>query len=299
MRSDLLDKILRRPSGAFLHAARKRGLPARAARALEAAAREAAPDAPDSIFDSRELFERAAALAVLGDAGNLELSYHLVDLLATTVEKLDLARSSDVPDPFRRVWVENESGTTRRGVVLRCASGEVAVLCPPSGKSIADIGAPLRLRYRGFGSAVDYELRLNDAVRLPGAQVLHLTRLDGLGAIGRVHPRYQVSIEGRLETDDGFDDPCAVLDISAGGVRVKSEHSYEVGQCVRATLALDDGDEVPFATRCEVRWVADLPHGQALGLLFDELPEPLSERLSSHLRQLASEQEALPGPDAQ
>jgi len=45
------------------------------------------------------------------------------------VEKLGFARASDVPDPFRRVWVTS-SKVRRRGVILSCQDGDVAVLCP-------------------------------------------------------------------------------------------------------------------------------------------------------------------------
>ena len=106
---------------AFVEAARARGVPASVARRLERAAGQVSPEEPQKVLASRELFESTAIRAVLADGGNLELSFGDADKIAGAVEKLGLARTTDVPDPFRRVWVSN-AATRRRGVVSRTAA---------------------------------------------------------------------------------------------------------------------------------------------------------------------------------
>lgn len=200
----LAERLLRRSSDAFARTARAHGVRSRAVRALEPAARELFPDQPENVLASRELFEQAAKHAVVGIAGNLDLSFGLVDVLAGAVEALGLARASDVPDPFRRVWIRNDAGVRRRGVVLRCEGGEVAVFCPPGRDPFSATSDVVKMSYRGFSSAVEYDLKLNDAVRLPGALVLHLTRPESGGAIGRATRRVEVRIPARIQAAGAF-----------------------------------------------------------------------------------------------
>ncbi len=290
MASSLLDKIFRRTSGTFIRAARARGVRARAAKTLEPAAREISPEDPERILDSRELFEQAAARAVIGEAGNLELCFGLVDLLATTVETLGLARSSDVPDPFRRVWIKSESGVSRRGVVYSCEGGEIAVFCPPASRPVFTTGSVLKLGYRSFGSSVRYDLRLNDAVCLPGAIVLHLTRLEGTGTIGRAARRFPVSIHAKvlaLRQDEVRGEgpaACQVVDISATGLCIQCDIWYVEGQRVWLELPLPDGTEELFRVQAVIRW-SRVPK---YGMEFVDLPQPLTERLERFLSALAA-----------
>jgi len=283
-------KVLGGSSGSFRRAARRRGLRSKVARILAPAARELSPNAPEDVLDSRELFEKAAMRAVIGEAGNLELSFRLVDALASALERLGLARESDVPDPFRRVWVESDSGMRNRGVVLRCQAGEVAVFCPPRGKSSEDIGSVLHVHYRGFSSQVGYDLRLNDAVRLPGALVLHLTRLEGSGAIGRSAYRYPVSLAALACGGDGKQEACEVLDISSGGLHMQGTQAYDMGEIVHIEVQLGDADERPFTAQGDVRWIVESEGRHNHGLMFRDLPAPHVDRLMRFLR-------SLPGPD--
>ena len=289
MAPSLLDRIFRRTSGTFIRAARSRGVRARAARTLEPAARDLSPEYPAAILDSRELFEQAATLAVIGDAGNLELSFGLVDHLATTVETLGLTRSSDVPDPFRRVWIKSESGVRKRGVVFSCEGGEIAVFCPPASCGFTT-GSVLKLSYRGFSSAVRYDLRLNDSVCLPGALVLHLTRLEGTGAIGRTERRYPVHIHAKVlalrQGEDYGAGPaaCQVLDVSATGMCMQCDIAYDEGQQVWLEVPLPDGSEEPFRARAVIKWSRLPKHG----LEFVDLPRPLTDRLQQFLSALAA-----------
>lgn len=299
----LIDTVLRRSSGAFVRAARARGIRTRAARTLESAANEVSPGDPARVLDSRELFQEAATLAVVGDGGNLELSFSLVDGLASTVETLGLARSTDVPDPFRRVWVSNGSGQRIRGVVLTCRDGELAVFCPPAERSLSEIGGVLWLRYRGFDSSVEYDLQLDDAVRLPGALVLHLKRRSGQGAIGRSSVRYPTSLPGVIRVLDLTDDEaaarpvsCVATDISTGGMALDSRIQFVQGERVRVELDLPDGNDSKFAAEAVVRWSRDSAPGiHGVGIAFANLPRPRADRLESFLQTLSGgEQGQLP-----
>lgn len=281
---------LRAPAGSFLREARARRLPARVARLLERSAAEICPQQPTRILESRELFERAAMHAAAGKGGNLELSFRTVDALATSVETLGLARSSDVPDPFRRVWVQGV-GTRRPGVVLACGDGEVAVLCPPARGVLPEAGSVLKLGYRGFSSTVEYELRLDDPVRLPRGQILNLTRTDGRGAIGRVHERFPVYLRARVQRREpgaaGFERvPCEILDFSASGVRMECNESFATGDALSLEIELPDGGE-PLATPAAVRWARAGSAGQhSHGLLFTDLSKPARERLDRFMATL-------------
>lgn len=290
----LTDRIFRR-AGAFVREARKRGVQSRAAKTLESAASEISPEDPARILSSRELFEQAATRAVVGEGGNLELSFELVDMLASTVETLGLARSSDVPDPFRRVWVTNAAGHRSRGVVLTNQGGEVAVFCPPSAQGFFEIDSVLRLCYRGFSSSVSYNLQLNDAVRLPGTVVLHFTRSDGPGAIGRKFQRCPVNLQARVRAllpgDDGdYTDyaPCEVANFSLGGLAISCAILYEQGQKVCTKLFLPGETDVPFITTAEICWTrGDAENGYSYGLRFTGLTDTLEERLARFVKSLS------------
>ena len=237
------------------------GVKARVARTLEPAALELFPDDPEDVLTSRACFERAAMHTVVGDAGNLELSFGLVDELASTVEKLELARASDVPDPFRRVWIVDEAGDRRQGVVLRCERGEVAVFCPPNHGGFTGTGSLMKVSYRGFSSSVEYELRLNDVVRLPAALVLHLNRPGGAGAIGRKELRLDVHLPGQVRALGAAESieptaplPCEVLDVSVGGLCIASELPYGAGQAVEIALELPDASPEPYRAMASICW---------------------------------------------
>ena len=273
--------MLRAAPGTFLHQARASGVPAHVARLLEAAAQEVCPQQPTRALESRELFERTAMHAAAGRGGNLELSFRTVDALAASVETLGLARASEVPDPLRRVWVESAE-TRRPGVILACAEGEVAVLCPPRRRSIPETGSALKLSYRGFASKVEYDLRLDDPVRLPRGLILNLTRPEGRGAIGRAHQRFPVYLQGRVranaEVGDSTLQPCEILDFSVTGVRMECAATFASGDTVWLELTLTDRSE-PFATSAVVRWARADGDRRSYGLLFSELSLASRERL--------------------
>lgn len=286
-----MSEILRAPTGTFLSQARSRGVPVRVARLLEPSAQEICPQQPTRILESRELFERAAMHAVAGKGGNLELSFRTVDALATCVETLGLARSSDVPDPFRRVWVRS-TDMRRPGVVLACGNGEVAVLCPRRRGPMPEADSVLKLSYRGFSSTVEYDLRLDDPVRLPRGHILNLTRADGRGAIGRVHERFPVYFQAKVRRDQPGGAagaelvPCEILDFSASGVRMECATAYETGDPVWIEVELPDGAE-PFAASGVVRWARAGSEGQrSHGLLFTDLSKSGRERLDRFMATL-------------
>ena len=181
----------------FQSEARSRGLSWSDARLIEPAAKIVNPEDPGLVLQSRELLERTALQAAVGDCGNLELSYKRVDRLARLFERLALARSSDIPDPFRRVWVASGHDDRTEGVALTCENGEIAVFCPPGARKLSE-GAVLDLSYRGFSSSVRFPLKLVDSCLFPGGLMLHLARPDGQGAIGRSQPRYDVRRDGSV-----------------------------------------------------------------------------------------------------
>ena len=295
----------RHSAGAFLSSARARGVRSKVARALKSAALALFPENPQVVLSSRVAFEQAATHAVIGDAGNLELSFGLVDALAGAVETLGLARASDVPDPFRRVWVINRDGARKRGVVLRCAEGEVAVFCPPSQDPFTGAGHVMKLSYRGFASSVEYELHLNDAVRLPGALVLHLTRPGGGGAIGRDNRRIQVDLRGSVRALGNSAGPewtewtaCHILDVSAGGMRIASDLPLGPGQELEVQLSLPDDDEQPIEPKAIVCWNrADQDGNRCQGLQLVDWPAAMGARWETFLQRLTSEIEEVSGED--
>jgi hypothetical protein len=257
------------------------------ARKLEHAAGQVSPEEPHKVLESRELFESAAIRAVLADGGNLELAFGDADRIASAVEKLDLARTTDVPDPFRRVWVTKDA-TRRRGVVLTHGRDELALILPHARERIGP-GSFVRLSYRGFTSAVEYELQVCDEVLLPGGLVLHLTRKSGGGSIGRSHHRFAVHFRAEVRALKGaMADvviPCEVLDLSQGGLRLEGPVTFTPGEHVRVDVPLRDGTDEPLHITGEVRWTREAtPARRSIGLLFTELDETNGKRLARFLK---------------
>lgn len=289
MISNLLDRFA--TAGGFVRQARTLGLSARVARLLEPGARHVCPDDPGQVLGSRELLERAALYAAVGDGGNLELSFRKVNLLAGCLETLELTRTGDVPDPFRRVWVSNELGDRARAVALTRENDEIAIFCPPDSKRISEEGTILTLSYRGFSSSVEYKLRLGDSCLFPGGLMLHLTRLEGEGTIGREQERFDVECPGSVrwvdETGEPRETPCEVLDISQGGVRMECAERIAPGHSVSVTLDLPDGQREPFSFDAAVCWARPGGQGrQGHGLLFCALSTDRHARLQQCLGQL-------------
>lgn len=184
---------------------------------------------------------------------------------------------------------------------------------PSTGRRFTDAGDIMTLSYRGFSSSVEYELRLNDAVRLPGALVLHLSRPDGGGAIGRDDLRVDVRLEGtRQAVGDvapGEQDgpiPCQVLDVSSGGLRIASELGFERDREVVLRVALPDeqgqDDTEPISLTALICWNrADDSGRRTQGLQFTGLPRAVAERYRrylSHLLPDATAPEAEPDPES-
>ena len=269
-----LSGLTRAPSD-FVREARARGVPAATARALELAAQATCADDPLRVLDSRELFERTAKQTVMGDAGNLELSFDLVDRLAQAVEQLKLGRVSDVPDPFRRVWVADRDGQRVRGVVFRHELDELAVFCPPGERRLGELGSTVTIGYRGFASSVDYDLLVDDSVRLPEALVLHLKHESGSGRIGRRQDRYPVELRGSLRLVDrvagaegrtaGELHPCTVVDVSLGGLGLVCDaglgSAEELGREARLEVRVNLGAEAGEGGEADVVYLPEESRG--------------------------------------
>lgn len=237
---------------------------------------------------------------MVGDHGNLELSFQRVNLLAGALETLGLTRASDVPDPFRRVWVSSQNGVRTRGVALTCENDEIAVFCPPGGTQVSDAGTIMKLSYRGFSSPVEFKLRMNDSCLFPGWLMLHLSRVEGSGRIGRQKQRFDVSLSGTVRdapadaADPGEgEQACEVLDISSGGVRMECARQYPEGIRVECAIWLTDGAAQAFTFEADVRWVR--PGSQdreSHGLLFANLSQENTRRLERYLERLLEAQKA-------
>lgn len=280
----------------FTKLARRKGVPSAVTPILESSAQVLYADDTLSILEDRERFEEAALHAVTGDAGNLELSFQLVDVLASSLEKLGLARASDEPDLFRRVWIQKEGGKKIRGVIVRRESGEIAIFCPPCKKQFAPLGESLQVEYRGVKSSIRYQLQLNDAVRLPKAYVMHLTRIAGQGAIGRMHKRYVVNLPGFVHRGSSAESltepiPCKLMDISLGGVCLKCSAEFEQGSPVFLEAFLEGGSSTPFGIDCTSAWARSTAEGHLVGLQFGELDEAKLDRLKAVLERLQAEQD--------
>lgn len=269
-------------------------LPKRLAKALMPSARALFPENPEIVLESRPEFERAASNAVLGDAGNLNLSYKLADAFAGAVEDLGFVSSVDTPMPFSRVWIADDAGATREGVVLRCEYDEIAVFCPPTTAPFRPSGPEMRLSYRGALNSTVFDLHVNDAVRLPEALVLHLTRPGGSGGIGRDKLRVHVNLVGGVRALGDVNllewtewHHCEVLDLSATGMRIQSDLPFPENQTVELTLVLDDGSHLPFEATAKIRWNRSDENGQrSQGLLLSDLDVDTSARYLAYVNHL-------------
>lgn len=292
-------------SASFVRQARRHRLPRRAIRVLELAARTLFGGAADRVFTSRDDFEAAAAFAVIGEAGNLELSYGRVDALATAVERLELARKSDIPDPFRRVWIYGPEGERKRGVVLRREDSAIAVFCPPSREDFLSTGSSLFVEYRGFDEGTRFELQLRDSVLLPEALVLHLAR-PSTGAIGRSQERIDIQFAGtlRVAPEGAVGEvppadltlwPAQVLDISSGGVRIASEIPESNGRELELEFAIPDDPGAPVRIPAVLRWNRVDEDGQRTqGLQFGQAGPEDQRRYLRFLSQFLETEEPAP-----
>lgn len=294
MLKTLLDR--RGARSEFVAEARQRGLSRRMARLIEPSARHVHPDDPGLVLQSRELLERTALHAAAGDHGNLELSYRRVDRLAAAFEELALTRVTDIPDPFRRVWVRDAAGQRTEGVALTCENGEIAIFCPPAMKQLAE-GTTFQLSYRGFNSSVRMPLVLSDSCLFPGGLMLHLVRPGGEGAIGRAEPRHDVRLAGsvrRLHAQDGAD--CEALDMSLSGVRIRCAERFDVQEILACTLWFG-ADPEPFAFDAIVRWLRPADSGpHQIGIEFQQLSAAQVHRLEVFLTGLGNAQTASARP---
>lgn len=273
----------------FGKAAIERGLTRAVGLLLEPGAMHVCPDAPLCVLESRELLERAALHVAVGSGGNLELSFARINLLAECVETLELTRTTDIPDPFRRVWVSNDSSSRISGVALTCENDEIAIFCPPDAKPVVDEGRVLTIAYRGFNSTVEFQLRLIDSCLFPGGLMLHLSRVEGAGTIGRQQQRFDVDLPGSIRLRTGEKErSCLVLDVSLSGLRMECERPLERGQRVDIKVWLADGEIEAFVAPAEVRWVRPGTSGRvAHGLLFHELNARQDRRLAQFVQNLS------------
>jgi len=287
----LIDRMLaNQPRGTFVRAARARGIRSRLARTLEAAATALAPRSPAAVLEQRELFEQAVQASLQEVADKLELSFETVEALAGLPEKLELARTGDAPDLFRRVWVEDTGGARRRGVVVRRRDGETAVFCPPSRDVVANTGKLVRVSYRGYSESGAYDLVLDDAVSLPGALVLHLKDVALRGTGERVETRLDVHLNGAIwpvetgvATRPGNYQTCRTVNLSTGGLRVTCKQSYAAGRRVQLELTLPDC-EAPFTATAQVCWVRAFGDDRTvhMGLAFEPLSSTAGLQLASY-----------------
>jgi len=288
MKFPTLSKLIGAKSSPFVEEARRTGLPLKVAKALDPAVQELFPKEPITILSTRDRFEQAALHSISDELRNLDLSYDSLNALAMAVETLGLARSGEVPDPFRRVWVENEEGKRIQGVVLTCTGIEVAVFSNSDDHAFAKSGSVIRLSYCEASSTIVYELQLNDLVRLPKTNIMHLGRRSGVGSIGRLTGRRHVEIMGFLNQEAVGEQgnkamPCKILDISMGGVRLISAWRPKEWEPIHLNVFLDDGIEEPFSVDCVAHWSEPDPEGFQVGLQFNQLSQSQANRLQKAL----------------
>lgn len=269
----------------FVKAATALGVSRTIAKQIEPGATHVSPDEPERVLRTRELLERAALHVAVGDGNNLELSFQRVDALAACFETLQLVRTTDIPDPFRRVWVSIGHGNRIRGVALTCQNGEVAIFCPPDSKPISDEGHEVTLAYRSFKSTAEFQLQLNDSCLFVGGLMLHLSRPGGNGTIGRAQERFDIDLPGLLRPRNGEQEQsCVVLDVSMGGLRVECGRALAKESRLSVKLWLSDGEIDAFVADAEVRWVLPGNNDKMLhGLRFIELDARLEQRLTRFL----------------
>ena len=159
----------------------------------------------------------------------------------------------------------------------------------PRARERIGAGSFVRLSYRGFTSAVEYELQVGDEVLLPGGLVLHLTRPSGEGTIGRSHHRFAVHFKAEVRALSGESQdvviPCEVLDLSLGGLRLEGSVTFNRGERVRVDVPLRDGIDEPLRTFGEVRWTREATAARrSIGVQFTGLDEGSAKRLVRFLK---------------
>jgi hypothetical protein len=285
---------------AFRERGRDAGIEVEVLKALEPLALQIAPTKPEIALQRREMFERLGIALLLAQDGK-NLRFELAERLADALERLRLVRSSDLPDPLRRVRLRPHGGAPALGIVLRPQGPEMLILLHPKQRFDGRRGDCARLDLAGARRVIEIPVRLTDVEDRETARLLHIARPEGWGSFGRTHERFPVLLPvSVLDRASGESSWIAgeVFDLSEGGVCACLPQRLPVGRTTRIHLCL----ETPGGFACEPlfaegRVVWARPEGPSQvrhGLSFDALDERDSFRLRSYLDSLGAPAELHP-----
>lgn len=285
---------------AFRERGREVGIEKEMLHALEAHALQLAPTKPEATLHRRELFERLGIAYLLAQDGK-QLRFDLAERLADALERLRLVRSSDLPDPLRRIRLRPHGGAPALGIVLRPQGPEMLILLHPNQRFDGRRGDGARLDLAGARRVIEIPVRLTDVEERPGARLLHVARPEGWGSFGRTHERFPVLL------------PISVLDRSAEGSTWISGEAFDLGEggiCATLPQRLPVGRHtsihLSLATSCgftgeplfaegRVVWARpERPNLVRHGFAFDQLADRDAFRLRSYLDSLGAPAELHP-----
>jgi hypothetical protein len=285
---------------AFRERGRDAGIDLEILRTLEPLAVQMTPGKPELALQRRELFERLGISLLLAQDGR-NLRFELAERLADALERLRLLRSSDLPDPLRRVRLRPHGGAPALGIVLRPQGPEMLVLLHPKQRFDGRRGDGARLDLAGARRVIEIPVRLTDVEERDGARLLHIARPEGWGNFGRSHERFPVllpvSVLDRAAGESSWI-PGEVFDLSEGGICACLPVRLPVGRSTRIHLCLETASGFagePLFAEGRVVWAR--PEGPSQirhGLSFDALDERDAFRLRSYLDSLGAPAELHP-----
>jgi hypothetical protein len=284
----------------FRERGRDAGIDVDVLRALEPIALQLAPTKPEVTLQRREMFERLGIALLLAQDGK-NLRFELAERLSDALERLRLVRSSDLPDPLRRVRLRPHGGAPALGIVLRPQGPEMLILLHPRQRFDGRRGDGARLDLAGARRVIEIPVRLTDVEERDSARLLHIARPEGWGTFGRTHERFPVLLPvSVLERSGGESNwiPGEAFDLSEGGICACLPQRLPVGRSTRIHLSLaTPGGFTGEPLFAEGRVVWARPEGPSQvrhGLSFDALDERDAFRLRSYLDSLGAPAELHP-----
>ena len=128
-------------------------------------------------------------------AGEIEDVGRKVEGYAIALERLGLARTSDVPDPFRRVLLQLRGGARQLAVSVSNTDGKLVLIAPPQATITERRRDTIRVIYGGERHMVEYPLIVSGISHGPTGTVIFLKRPQGEGRFGRVERRHPSLIQ--------------------------------------------------------------------------------------------------------
>lgn len=136
------------------------------------------------------------------------------------------------------------------------------------------------------GSTMDF-WKMDELTRLPDEQRVNFRQRVTLTAVVRNLLGLPKSGESLSEACYSSSyDPCQVLDVGMGGLRLQSSHRFDVNDLLAVTGLRLLHDPQPFALPLQVRWVREDEDGFFCGCAFHAVPENDERRLCADMFRL-------------